>query len=478
MSATKGNIAARRVDFDRFVDACNYPGVLHAGTVEQRLLEYLKALGISRHVVQLKKGWRLDEYPSLARYIDDVLADFEKRVLPHRPSADGTAKDAMDAAAARDASDARDVRDALAARAARDAAGARTARAAVAARDARDAMAARAARDAIAASDASDARAALAAMDAVNASDATDARDMSDARDALGTRTARAARDAVDASSARTARDAMVARDASSAKDARAASDARGATAAIDATDARDAVAARTAMDARAGFTPIWRFAAWCIQAYGWWYYRFDLSWIATMHLGAMQLNKPAVDAWAKPLFEAYIAGCWRLHFTDDTLYWIAKPAVHTETANGRRRLHHETHAALESDIEDLYFWHGVLVPAFVVVRPDWITVKHIETEENAEVRRVMIERMGYERYILESGAQLVHSDEIGALYRKELPDDEPLVVVHVVNSTPEPDGSLKRYALRVPPDMRTAREAVAWTFGLSEEEYAPDIET
>ena len=39
--------------------------------------------------------------------------------------------------------------------------------------------------------------------------------------------------------------------------------------------------------------------------------------------------------------------------------------------------------------------------------------------------------------------------------------------MVEVVNSTPEPDGSRKTYFLRVPPTIGTAREAVAWTFGL-----------
>jgi hypothetical protein len=50
--------------------------------------------------------------------------------------------------------------------------------------------------------------------------------------------------------------------------------------------------------------------------------------------------------------------------------------------------------------------------------------------------------------------------------------------MVEVVNSTAEPDGSRKRYWLRVPPEMQTAREAVAWTFGLSEREYDPTTET
>lgn len=232
-------------------------------------------------------------------------------------------------------------------------------------------------------------------------------------------------------------------------------------------------------MDARdALFGPLRRFAAWCIQSYGWWHYRFDLSWVVTAHLGAIQLTKPDVDRWAQPLFEAYIAGCWMLHWADDTLFWVSKPIVHTETVNGAKRLHNAEYATLESDVENLYFWHGVLVPAFVVVRPDWITVRHIETEENAEVRRVMVERMGYERYILESGAQMIHSDTSGALYRKEQPGDEDLVVVHVVNATVESDGSFKRYMIRVPPNMERARQAVAWTFGLREAEYAPFIET
>ena len=47
--------------------------------------------------------------------------------------------------------------------------------------------------------------------------------------------------------------------------------------------------------------------------------------------------------------------------------------------------------------------------------------------------------------------------------------DDEPLRVVEVVNSTPEPDGTYRRYLLRVPPTTRTAREAVAWTFGFDD---------
>lgn len=130
------------------------------------------------------------------------------------------------------------------------------------------------------------------------------------------------------------------------------------------------------------------------------------------------------------------------------------------------------------ADGTKLYAWHGVRVPMYVIERPESITIERIEAEENVEVRRIMIEQFGYERFILESGAQLIHSDETGALYRKEIPGDEPLAAVHVVNSTPEPDGSHKKYMLRVPPTMERAREAVAWTFNMTESEYQPLIET
>jgi hypothetical protein len=71
-----------------------------------------------------------------------------------------------------------------------------------------------------------------------------------------------------------------------------------------------------------------------------------------------------------------------------------------------------------------------------------------------------------------------VQRDEAGVLWRIELEGDEPLVMVEVVNSTPEPDGTHRTYWLRVPPRTRTAREGVAWTFGLEEADYVPERET
>ncbi|MCB5179052.1 DUF6745 domain-containing protein [Streptomyces antimicrobicus] len=125
-----------------------------------------------------------------------------------------------------------------------------------------------------------------------------------------------------------------------------------------------------------------------------------------------------------------------------------------------------------------LHAWRGMPVPAAFLAELATLTPERIRDEENAELRRVMLEHYGYERYLHESGAEPVHRDETGVLWRISLPDDEDVVMVEVVNSTPEPDGSCRTYWLRVPPDTRTAKQGVAWTFGLAKEAYAPVRET
>ena len=50
--------------------------------------------------------------------------------------------------------------------------------------------------------------------------------------------------------------------------------------------------------------------------------------------------------------------------------------------------------------------------------------------------------------------------------------------MVEVINSTPELDNSFKTYFLRVPPNIKSAKEAVAWTFGKTKENYNPSIQT
>ncbi|MFE3945991.1 DUF6745 domain-containing protein [Streptomyces sp. NPDC059118] len=125
-----------------------------------------------------------------------------------------------------------------------------------------------------------------------------------------------------------------------------------------------------------------------------------------------------------------------------------------------------------------LHAWRGMPVPAEFLEELNSLTPQRIREEENAELRRVMLEFYGYDRYLTESGAEPVHRDETGVLWRIALDGDEDVVMVEVVNSTPEPDGTHRVYWLRVPPGTRTAKDGVAWTFGLQGEAYAPVRQT
>ncbi|MFC4912632.1 DUF6745 domain-containing protein [Actinomadura gamaensis] len=121
-----------------------------------------------------------------------------------------------------------------------------------------------------------------------------------------------------------------------------------------------------------------------------------------------------------------------------------------------------------------LHAWRGMPIPPGFVSSLGGLTAERIGLESNAELRRVMLEIFGYDRYLAETGAEPLHRDETGVLWRIDLAGDEPVVMVEVVNSTPEPDGAYRQYYLRVPPSTRTAREGVAWTFGVDAADYNP----
>jgi len=140
--------------------------------------------------------------------------------------------------------------------------------------------------------------------------------------------------------------------------------------------------------------------------------------------------------------------------------------------------LHQESGPAVTyPDGWSVYAWHGQRLPEYVIENPEKISAYRIDSHGDDAVRRIMIEKYGL-KYWLELGAQVRHEDETGVLYHLERTDGRSETVVKVTNSTPEPDGRFKDYVLRVPPDVMTARDAVAWTFNLSGSGYAPVYET
>ena len=75
------------------------------------------------------------------------------------------------------------------------------------------------------------------------------------------------------------------------------------------------------------------------------------------------------------------------------------------------------------------------------------------EIVDNAEVRRVMIERYGEDRFIVDSGMQpIAHDETFGTLYVQPQDAGAPIAKIRVVNRSPEPDGTFRNYWLDINP--------------------------
>jgi hypothetical protein len=171
-------------------------------------------------------------------------------------------------------------------------------------------------------------------------------------------------------------------------------------------------------------------------------------------------------------------AGVWAMWLTGANVVAMPRPVV--------QRRDREAHAEDGPAIKfpggmAIYAWNGGYVPEPWVIEQPWrITPETIIECRDGRVGNVALERYGFERFIVSPESELV-SDEpgIGRLFRRSVRwDFAVFAAVEVINSTPEPDGSHRRHVLAVPAHMSTAREAVAWTFGLGAHEYRPDAET
>jgi hypothetical protein len=156
-----------------------------------------------------------------------------------------------------------------------------------------------------------------------------------------------------------------------------------------------------------------------------------------------------------------------------------------------RNRPHNDTGPFCQwRDGTALYSVHGVRVPAWLIERPNDLTVAKIATEQNSEVKRVMIERYGWERYVTDVGGEVVdHDERWGTLLRTD-----GGLVLKVTNRSPEPDGHFRQYILPVSdgceplpdpadpsgelgdPQSLTALNAAASTFGMTGAEYEASI--
>jgi len=134
----------------------------------------------------------------------------------------------------------------------------------------------------------------------------------------------------------------------------------------------------------------------------------------------------------------------------------------------------HPEIVALESPLRCHYIYRGVIIPETYGKiplenwQPHWLL-----TETNAEVRRVLIQGIGYEKICQELNAVTLDRYREYSLVKIHIPQERESIVL--LKMTCPSTGHI--HILRVPPESVDAREAITWiNWGIDPEELA--IET
>ena len=204
-----------------------------------------------------------------------------------------------------------------------------------------------------------------------------------------------------------------------------------------------------------------------------------DSSWI---HFYQFFRQECSISACDKILGIESLLGCgWWWPFENLVLMTERPLFIHRDAEH---RLHSEDRMAIEyPDGWGIYAWHGLRLPAtheYIVREPEGLNVGVILGEQNAELRRVMMEKYTTGRFLKEAKAKVLDTsiqrmpqgsqECVNELLAIDLPGDPDgrLVAVRVVDPS-----TMREYFLRVPPNVSRVQEALAWTFDVGEKEYA-----
>ena len=165
--------------------------------------------------------------------------------------------------------------------------------------------------------------------------------------------------------------------------------------------------------------------------------------------------------------FHEWCRCCPFVLFNDTRVYVSRKPVRIDFNANSQ--LHCEDGMACEySDGWGIYSINGVAVDEQIVLRPETQTVDQIRKEENEEVKRIRIQRYGWDRFLEEINAVVIdeNSNDIEGTkeFLIESKQDNIKSLMCVCPSTG------KEFFLEVPPEINTCKEAQSWlSNGLSD---------
>jgi len=160
---------------------------------------------------------------------------------------------------------------------------------------------------------------------------------------------------------------------------------------------------------------------------------------------------------------KAAIAGGPRFSHAD---FWICSDFP-TVLKVDERNLPHSANgpAVAWTDGWELFYWRGTRVPKAWIVAPATVDPSLALTHPNAEQRRCLSEILGWDKVLAKLNPVTIDKDPdplIGELIEVELMGNrERFIRVQC--------GTGRTFALPVPPEMKTALQANAWTQGLDE---------
>lgn len=205
--------------------------------------------------------------------------------------------------------------------------------------------------------------------------------------------------------------------------------------------------------------------------------------------------DEPEACAIAQALIELLNSCHLCIWFSDSSVVLVERPEIYTVDNLGRpHSFGGRPDLMYRDDVgTGTYHWHGIRMPGSVIRNPEKITLQQIKAETNAERRRVMIALYGEGRWLIDSKAVAIDSDDRhGRLYR--LSNNELVLICQ--DGVEQLDGSRPSYSLRLNAELRpmkansdgsisygspqslTALNAAASTYGLTGDQYLVSIRT
>lgn len=216
-------------------------------------------------------------------------------------------------------------------------------------------------------------------------------------------------------------------------------------------------------------YTDTWNYGAW--DAWLWGY--FDCA--RRLDVEYSDVTATLLDAHCKITYS-----CGAIYTFKDFCILANRP--HKITLDNQGLVHCEDGPAiLYREGFSIYSWHGLQIPTGWLDRTALTPIIAL-THDNIEQRRAACEILGWDVILDELNATTIDKDEdplIGELVEVVINEiNAPEIAIIPSKFLRVTCGTGRNFTLPVPPDMTTALQANAWTYGLDDYQYKPEIRT